>query len=46
LLNEGGKKILFEAKRVVDLSLQVFVDCTAFLIGGVVAITENTADCT
>jgi hypothetical protein len=46
LLNEGRRRILFEAKRRVGLSLQVLVDCTAFVIGGVVAITENTAECT
>jgi hypothetical protein len=46
LLNKGGRSILFEAKKGVGLSLQVLVDCTAFVIGGVVAITEYTADCT
>jgi hypothetical protein len=46
LLNEGGRRILFEAKRGVGLCLQVLVDCIAFVIGGVVAITENIADCT
>jgi hypothetical protein len=46
LLNEGGKSILFEAERGVGPPLQVPVDRTALLIGGVVAITENTADCT
>jgi hypothetical protein len=46
LLDEGGKSILFEAERGVGLPLQVLVDRTALVIGGVVAITENTADCT
>jgi hypothetical protein len=46
LLNEGGRRILFEAKRGVGLSLQVLVNCTALVIGEVVAITENTANCT
>jgi hypothetical protein len=46
LLNEGGRSILFEAESGVGLSVQVLVDCTALEIGGVVAITENTEDCT
>jgi hypothetical protein len=46
LLNEGGGSILFEVERGVGLPLQVLVDRTALVIGGVFAITENTADCT
>jgi hypothetical protein len=39
LLNEGRRRILFEAERGVGLLLQVLVDCTALVIGRVVAIT-------
>jgi hypothetical protein len=46
LLNEGGRSILFVAERGIGLPLQALVDRTALVIGGVVAITENTADCT
>jgi hypothetical protein len=46
LLDDGGRSILFEVERRVVLPLQVLVDYTALVIGRVVAITENTADCT
>jgi hypothetical protein len=46
LLDEGGRSILFEVERGVGLSLQGLVYPTALVIGGVVAITERTADCT
>jgi hypothetical protein len=45
LLDEGGSSILFDAERGVGLLLQVLVDRTPFVIGGVVAIAENTAYC-
>jgi hypothetical protein len=46
LLVEGGRSILFDSERGVGLLLQVLVDRTSFVIGGVVAITENAAYCT
>jgi hypothetical protein len=46
LLDEGGRSILFDSERRVGLLLQILVDLTSFVIGGAVAIAENTADCT
>jgi hypothetical protein len=46
LLDEDGRSILFDLERGVCLLLQVLVDRTSFVISGMVAITENTADCT
>jgi hypothetical protein len=43
LLDEGGRSILFDSERVL---LQVLVNRTSFVIGGVVAIAERTAYCT
>jgi hypothetical protein len=42
-LDEGGRSILFDSERGVGLLLQVLVDRTSFVIGGVVAIAERTA---
>jgi hypothetical protein len=36
LLKEGERSILFEAERGIGISLQTLLDCTAFVIGGVV----------
>jgi hypothetical protein len=46
LLDESGRNILFDSEEGVGLLLQVLVDRTSFVSGGVVAITENTAYCT
>jgi hypothetical protein len=46
LLDEGGRSILFDSERGVGLLLQVLVDRTSFVIGGEVAIAENSAYCT
>jgi hypothetical protein len=35
---------MFGTERGVGLSLQVLVDGAAYVISGMVAITENTAD--
>jgi hypothetical protein len=41
LLDEGGRSMLFDSGKGVSL-LQVLVECTSFVIGGVVAIAENS----
>jgi hypothetical protein len=42
-MDEGGRSILFGTERGIGLSLQVLVDGRVFVIGWMVAITENTA---